>query len=209
MFLNSSQLPNEDFLFYHLNNFQNSNLINVVSWLSLFHNFMKKKMNEQEFYVLCFPSFRSDLLYNNWHTFLLQEQAFELSQKYKEGKFIIELSHMIKDNGWDWGGNLLLSSWLFQKLHPLDLKGFQCSFLIPHTSHRCATLSLCTALPRIACDALSLCVLHVFPATTKTHVLIFLSHLLVVLGHRLSGCTVCVCERLGDIVTRARVHVGF
>uniref|UniRef100_A0A8C1V3G0 Protein yippee-like n=1 Tax=Cyprinus carpio TaxID=7962 RepID=A0A8C1V3G0_CYPCA len=31
----------------------------------------------------------------------LQEQAFELSQKYKEGKFIIELSHMIKDNGWD------------------------------------------------------------------------------------------------------------
>lgn len=33
--------------------------------------------------------------------FPLQEQAFELSQKYKEGKFIIELSHMIKDNGWD------------------------------------------------------------------------------------------------------------
>lgn len=31
----------------------------------------------------------------------LQEQAFELSQKYKEGKYIIELSHMIKDNGWD------------------------------------------------------------------------------------------------------------
>uniref|UniRef100_A0A0E9RT63 Yippee domain-containing protein n=1 Tax=Anguilla anguilla TaxID=7936 RepID=A0A0E9RT63_ANGAN len=29
------------------------------------------------------------------------EQAFESSQKYKEGKFIIELSHMIKDNGWD------------------------------------------------------------------------------------------------------------
>ncbi|XP_039186391.1 protein yippee-like 3 isoform X1 [Crotalus tigris] len=32
---------------------------------------------------------------------LLQEQAFETSQKYKEGKFIIELNHMIKDNGWD------------------------------------------------------------------------------------------------------------
>uniref|UniRef100_A0A8C3HFH2 Protein yippee-like n=1 Tax=Chrysemys picta bellii TaxID=8478 RepID=A0A8C3HFH2_CHRPI len=29
------------------------------------------------------------------------EQAFESSQKYKEGKYIIELSHMIKDNGWD------------------------------------------------------------------------------------------------------------
>jgi len=53
------------------------------------------------------------LLINNrtvWSQFLilssfslpLQEQAFELSQKYKEGKFIIELSHMIKDNGWDW-----------------------------------------------------------------------------------------------------------
>ncbi|KYO29490.1 protein yippee-like 3 [Alligator mississippiensis] len=29
------------------------------------------------------------------------EQAYESSQKYKEGKFIIELSHMVKDNGWD------------------------------------------------------------------------------------------------------------
>lgn len=29
------------------------------------------------------------------------EQAFETSQKYKEGKFIIELAHMIKDNGWE------------------------------------------------------------------------------------------------------------
>ncbi|MGH0157840.1 UNVERIFIED_CONTAM: hypothetical protein FKN15_036153 [Acipenser sinensis] len=29
------------------------------------------------------------------------EHAFETSQKYKEGKFIIELAHMIKDNGWD------------------------------------------------------------------------------------------------------------
>ena len=31
----------------------------------------------------------------------LQEHAFESSQKYKEGKFIIELAHMIKDNGWE------------------------------------------------------------------------------------------------------------
>eukprot|EP00063_Salmo_salar_P053422 XP_014028257.1 PREDICTED: protein yippee-like 1 isoform X1 [Salmo salar] len=29
------------------------------------------------------------------------EHAFESSQKYKEGKFIIELTHMIKDNGWE------------------------------------------------------------------------------------------------------------
>jgi len=29
------------------------------------------------------------------------EHAFDASQKYKEGKFIIELIHMIKDNGWD------------------------------------------------------------------------------------------------------------
>jgi len=29
------------------------------------------------------------------------ERAFESSQKYKEGKFIIELAHMIKENGWD------------------------------------------------------------------------------------------------------------
>lgn len=31
----------------------------------------------------------------------LKEHAFEASQKYKEGKFIIELAHMVKDNGWD------------------------------------------------------------------------------------------------------------
>ena len=30
-----------------------------------------------------------------------QEFAFERSQKYKEGKFIIETIHMVKDNGWD------------------------------------------------------------------------------------------------------------
>ncbi|CAG9813376.1 unnamed protein product [Phaedon cochleariae] len=30
-----------------------------------------------------------------------REHAFESSQKYKEGKFIIELAHMIKENGWD------------------------------------------------------------------------------------------------------------
>lgn len=30
-----------------------------------------------------------------------KEHAFESSQKYKEGKFIIELAHMIKDNGWE------------------------------------------------------------------------------------------------------------
>ncbi|OQR69686.1 protein yippee 2-like, partial [Tropilaelaps mercedesae] len=30
----------------------------------------------------------------------LQEHAFESSQKYKEGKYIIELAHMIKENGW-------------------------------------------------------------------------------------------------------------
>lgn len=34
---------------------------------------------------------------------LIQEHAFESTQKYKEGKFIIELAHMIKENGWeDW-----------------------------------------------------------------------------------------------------------
>ncbi|XP_075677515.1 yippee-like [Dermatophagoides pteronyssinus] len=29
------------------------------------------------------------------------EHAFESSQKYKEGKYIIELAHMIKENGWE------------------------------------------------------------------------------------------------------------
>lgn len=31
----------------------------------------------------------------------LQEHAFESSQKYKEGKYIIEMAHMIKENGWE------------------------------------------------------------------------------------------------------------
>uniref|UniRef100_A0A0K0E2I4 Yippee domain-containing protein n=1 Tax=Strongyloides stercoralis TaxID=6248 RepID=A0A0K0E2I4_STRER len=31
------------------------------------------------------------------------EHAFEASQKYKEGKFIIEVIHMVKDNGWEEG----------------------------------------------------------------------------------------------------------
>uniref|UniRef100_A0A158PBT4 Protein yippee-like n=1 Tax=Angiostrongylus cantonensis TaxID=6313 RepID=A0A158PBT4_ANGCA len=31
------------------------------------------------------------------------EHAFESSQKYKEGKFIIELAHMVKDNQWEDG----------------------------------------------------------------------------------------------------------
>lgn len=36
-----------------------------------------------------------------WPLFV-QEHAFESSQKYKEGKYIIELAHMVKENQWDW-----------------------------------------------------------------------------------------------------------
>jgi hypothetical protein len=35
------------------------------------------------------------------------EHAFESSQKYKEGKYIIELIYLIKDNGWSNGGEHL------------------------------------------------------------------------------------------------------
>jgi hypothetical protein len=28
------------------------------------------------------------------------ERAYETSQKYKEGKFIIELAHLVKENSW-------------------------------------------------------------------------------------------------------------
>ena len=35
------------------------------------------------------------------HTTHTQEHAFEASQKYKEGKFIIELAHMVKENRWE------------------------------------------------------------------------------------------------------------
>ncbi|VEL32925.1 unnamed protein product [Protopolystoma xenopodis] len=46
----------------------------------------------------------ADLYCDCCHTVLgwKYEQAFESSQKYKEGKYIIELAHLIKDNGWDW-----------------------------------------------------------------------------------------------------------
>ncbi|TRY94654.1 hypothetical protein DNTS_021562 [Danionella cerebrum] len=37
----------------------------------------------------------------NHDELISKEHAFESSQKYKEGKFIIELAHMIKDNGWE------------------------------------------------------------------------------------------------------------
>ena len=33
--------------------------------------------------------------------FYSQEHAYESSQKYKEGKYIIEVAHMIKDNRWN------------------------------------------------------------------------------------------------------------
>jgi hypothetical protein len=44
------------------------------------------------------------------------EQAFESSQKYKEGKFIIELIHLIKDNGWEDNDIKISPSFSFNKL---------------------------------------------------------------------------------------------
>ena len=41
------------------------------------------------------------ILLRDFLFFIFQEQAFDASQKYKEGKYIIELAHMIKENGWD------------------------------------------------------------------------------------------------------------
>ena len=41
------------------------------------------------------------------------EQAFETSQKYKEGKYIIELIHLIKDNGWEEQSSVNTSSSFF------------------------------------------------------------------------------------------------
>ena len=53
----------------------------------------------------------------------LQEHAFESSQKYKEGKFIIELAHMIKDNGWEWrSGRALVFFWPWNALF-IELRG--------------------------------------------------------------------------------------
>ncbi len=43
------------------------------------------------------------------------EQAFESSQKYKEGKYIIELIHLIKDNGWEDKSVKISPSFTFSK----------------------------------------------------------------------------------------------
>ena len=53
--------------------------------------------------ILYFISAKSLAVVNTYARALIvfqQEHAFENSQKYKEGKFIIEMAHMIKDNGW-------------------------------------------------------------------------------------------------------------
>lgn len=44
---------------------------------------------------------KSSFYFSSSFFFFFKEHAFESSQKYKEGKFIIELAHMIKDNGWE------------------------------------------------------------------------------------------------------------
>lgn len=36
-------------------------------------------------------------IFNLW-----QDRAFEPTQKYKENKYVIEVTHMIKDNRWNW-----------------------------------------------------------------------------------------------------------
>ncbi|XP_050192257.1 protein yippee-like 4 isoform X2 [Myiozetetes cayanensis] len=43
----------------------------------------------------------ADIFCQSCKTTLGWKYAFESSQKYKEGKFIIEMSHMVKENGWD------------------------------------------------------------------------------------------------------------
>ncbi|XP_021258202.1 protein yippee-like 4 isoform X2 [Numida meleagris] len=43
----------------------------------------------------------ADIFCESCKTTLGWKYAFESSQKYKEGKFIIEMSHMVKENGWD------------------------------------------------------------------------------------------------------------
>jgi len=61
------------------------------------------------------------------------EHAFESSQKYKEGKFIIELAHMIKENGWE------KESWRYVTLDNknfLLLIGVSLINLISHSVHK-------------------------------------------------------------------------
>lgn len=60
-------------------------------------------MQHNLFYLLHIYLSNTFTVKKNYNDFYprFQEHAFESSQKYKEGKFIIELAHMIKENGWD------------------------------------------------------------------------------------------------------------
>ena len=67
------------------------------------------------------------------------EHAFESSQKYKEGKFIIELAHMIKENGWEkesWSGFFILH--ISHQCH----QQYSLYLLLSSSSTSCSSVSL-------------------------------------------------------------------
>ena len=68
------------------------------------------------------------------------EHAFESSQKYKEGKFIIELAHMIKENGWE------KESWRYVTL---DNKNFLLLIVVSLVSRNVTFLHCCRHLLNI------------------------------------------------------------
>lgn len=108
------------------------------------------------FYSLCLRKHRVSPILS--HT--LQEHAFESSQKYKEGKFIIELAHMIKDNGWDWGTSSrdksavwvvvggVLGNWMDGQMHGKEAtRGGQEWWVIVWPWFGWFTINLCNSLP--------------------------------------------------------------
>jgi len=92
-------------MFFFINQSMNSGIQSIIKLKKYFAHQMSSGCFDG-FLIICKPlrikeNIRLSLHVSLQVLFLLQEHAFELSQKYKEGKYIIELAHMIKENGWD------------------------------------------------------------------------------------------------------------
>lgn len=85
------------------------------------------------------------------------EHAFESSQKYKEGKYIIELAHMIKENGWD---NQLAERERATRKTKVFTCGLQCKTPILPIFHLLKSLFVTKVLPEAAIRLTRQDVLH-------------------------------------------------
>lgn len=97
----------------------------------------------------------------------------------------------------------------FKRLHPLDLKKGS-SVAFPHPAYEPSLCHTFHFAKNSMWWRLYLFLFLVFLQRPRQHICWYLlSQLLVVLGHGLNECRVCVWKTGGDVVTQARVHVGF